>query len=263
MIAVPAGTFTMGSDHDYPEERPAHEVQVDAFHIEETPVTVAQFAAFVDVTDWVTAAEREPAGFAVPAGSAVFTPPDHPVDLGDPSQWWSWVAGAQWRHPTGPSSTAEPDHPVVQVAFEDALAYCRWAGVTLPTEVQWEWAAQGSHRGEANVWEGAFPYAATGLATTSPVGTYPPNPSGLVDAVGNVWEWTLDLWSRDHTARPRDHVSPCCAPASEPPGTVLRVAKGGSFLCSEDYCARYRPEARMAMAVDAATCHLGFRVVLL
>ncbi|MGB8649020.1 MAG: SUMF1/EgtB/PvdO family nonheme iron enzyme [Mycobacteriales bacterium] len=245
----------MGSDRYYPEERPAHEVHVSAFAIAEAPVTVAQFAAFVDATGHVTTAELPPPGFDVPAGSAVFTPPAGPVDLADPSAWWSWVPGACWRHPTGPGSEAAPDHPVVQVSYGDARAYCAWAGVTLPTEAQWERAAQGAHCGEANVWHGAFPWQAGGLGTTSPVGTWAPNPLGLVDAVGNVWEWTSDPWSHDHTPR-------CCAPAEDPlaPGVALRVAKGGSFLCSEDYCARYRPAARMAMAEDSPSCHLGFRV---
>ena len=256
MIAVAAGTFTMGSDIHYPEERPAHEVHLDAFAISTTPVTVAEFAAFVSATDYVTAAERPPTDFDVPAGSAVFTPPAHPVDLTDPSGWWSWVDGAQWRHPTGPRSMAIEDHPVVQVSYEDALAYCSWAAVCLPTEKQWEWAAQGASREQANTWVGAFPWQARGLGTTSAVGTYPPNPLGLVDAVGNVWEWTADLWTHDHAPR-------CCGPVHDPlaPNVVLRVAKGGSFLCSEDYCARYRPAARMAMAVDSASCHLGFRTV--
>ena len=249
MIRVPAGSFTMGSDRHYPEERPAHPVGVEAFEIAEAPVTVAQFAAFVDATGHVTAAERD-------GSAAVFTPPAHPVDLADPLQWWSLVAGAQWRHPAGPGSAAVPDHPVVQVALGDALAYCAWAGVRLPTEAEWERAAQGATREEANVWHGAFPWDARGLATTSPVGSWAPNPLGLVDAVGNVWEWTTTAWTRDH------QPGCCSAPATDPlsPGVALQVAKGGSFLCSEDYCARYRPQARMAMAVDSPSCHLGFRV---
>ena len=256
MITVPPGPFTMGSDNHYPEERPAHEVHVDAFLISRAPVTVAEFALFVDATRWVTSAERTPTDFDVPAGSAVFTPPDHPVDLSDPSGWWSWVEGAQWRYPTGPGSSAVDDHPVVQVSYGDALAYCAWAEVSLPTEAQWERAAQGAVREQANTWDGLFPWDTTKVATTSPVGCYPPNPLGLVDAVGNVWEWTTDPWTHDHAPR-------CCGPAHDPlaPDVVLQVAKGGSFLCSADYCARYRPSARLAMAVDSSACHLGFRTM--
>lgn len=245
MILIPAGSFVMGSDHHYPEERPAHEVHVDAFAVSATPVSVAEFAAFVAVTGHVTSAE------IAPAGSAVFTPPEHPVDLSDPSQWWSWVAGACWRQPTGPGSSAHPDHPVVQVSYADADAYCAWAGTRLPTEPQWERAAQGSVPG--NVWSGAFPYAAEGLASTSRIGAYPASPLGLHDALGNVWEWTTTPWTHDHAPR-------CCGPVTES-GVLLHVAKGGSFLCAEDYCARYRPAARLAMAVDTASCHLGFRTV--
>ena len=256
MITVPAGTFTMGSDTHYPEERPTQQVHVDTFRISPAPVTVHEFAAFVAATGHLTSAERAPTDFDVPAGSAVFTPPDHPVDLSDPSAWWSWVAGAQWRHPTGPGSIAYDDHPVVQVSYGDALAYCAWAAQSLPTERQWELAAQGATPEQANTWEGAFPWEGKGLATTSPVGSYPPNPLGLLDVVGNVWEWTSDFWTHDHASR-------CCGPVTDPlaPEVVLHVAKGGSFLCSEQYCARYRPAARMAMAVDSASCHLGFRTV--
>lgn len=256
LVDVPGGSFTLGSDRHYPEERPAHEVRVEAFRIAVGPVTVAQFAVFVADTGWRTAAEREPTDFAVPAGSAVFTPPDHPVDLADATQWWSWVPGAQWRHPTGPASRAEPDHPVVQVAYADALAYCAWSGTALPSEAQWERAAQGSRHEDANTWTGAFPWDAQGPATTSAVGSFGSNPLGLLDMIGNTWEWTADPWTHDHAPR-------CCAPAVDPlaPGAALHVAKGGSYLCSADYCARYRPQARMAMAVDSPSCHLGFRVV--
>jgi sulfatase modifying factor 1 len=243
VIALPGGAFTMGSDHDYPEERPAHRVTVRPFAISATPVSVAEFAAFVLATGHVTTAERD-------GSSAVFTPPAHPVDLADPLQWWSLVPGASWRHPDG-AAAAREDHPVVQVSYADALAYCAWTGTRLPAESEWEHAAQGAHRGAANVWHGPFPHAPEGLATTSPVGSHPPNRQGLHDAVGNVWEWTATPWSRDH--RP----GCCAAPAAD--GVPLQVAKGGSFLCSEQYCARYRPAARTAMAVDSPACHLGFR----
>lgn len=240
-VTLPAGAFTMGSDHHYPEERPAHPVAVQAFSLAAAPVTVAEFGAFVAATGWVTTAERSASG--VPAGGAVFTPPDHPVDLSDPTGWWSWVEGASWRAPLGPGSVAVDDHPVVQVSSADAVAYCDWAGVRLPTEAEWEWAAQGAPVG--NVWTGEFPHA--GFGATRAVSSE----ELLGDLLGNVWEWTSSPWTSSH------EVSPCCGPTT---GGDLRVAKGGSFLCSPDYCARYRPAARMAMAADAVTCHLGFRV---
>lgn len=241
MIVIDGGSFTMGSDHDYPEERPAFAATVEGFEIAEAPVTVAQFALFVAETGHVTSAEVAPAGYDALPGSAVFVPSTGPVDLSDTRAWWSWGAGVSWRD-------GAPDHPVVHVSLDDALAYCTWAGVRLPTETEWEWAAQGSVRG--NTWQGAFPYDCQGLGTTSPVGSYAPNPWGLVDALGNVWEWTATPWTSSHQAT-------CCAP---PADGSRQVAKGGSFLCAPDYCARYRPAARMAMAVDSTTCHLGFRV---
>ncbi len=243
MIDVPGGTFTMGSDHDYPEERPAHPVALQAFSIEASPVTVAQFGAFVAATGWVTVAEQPPVGFDAPAGSAVFVPTAGPVDLADPLQWWAFVPGASWRAPTGPGSHAAPDHPVVQVALTDALAYCAWAGVRLPTEPEWERAAAGAVVG--NTWKGAFPYECCGLGTTAPVAPG--------DFLGNVWEWTSTAWTHDHQPR-------CCAPPSSGPAYVV---KGGSYLCAPEYCARYRPAARTAVAGDAPTCHLGFRICAL
>lgn len=248
MIPVAGGTFLMGSDRHYPEERPAHELTVEAFEVAATPVTVAEFGEFVAATGHVTTAERD-------GGAAVFAPPSHPVDLSDPLQWWSLVAGACWRSPGGPGTSAVEDHPVVQVSWSDVLAYCSFVRVRLPTEAEWELAAQGADRSQANVWHGAFPYDARGLATTSPVGLFAPNPQGLHDAVGNVWEWTSTSWTRDH--------QPTCCSAPPPAGVPMQVAKGGSFLCSEDYCARFRPQARMAMAVDSPSCHLGFRVAAL
>lgn len=243
MIQVPAATFVMGSDHHYPEERPAHSETVPAFSLSAGPVTVDEFAAFVAATGHVTTAEAD--------GSAlVFTPPPGPVHLGDPLQWWSLVDGASWRHPDG-RRTAVGDHPVVQVSFSDAAAHCAWAGARLPTELEWEAAAVDAVVG--NVWLGAFPWDARGLATTSPVGAFGER-GGFSDQLGNVWEWTSTGWTRDHQPA-------CCAPLVADPGTVeLRVAKGGSFLCAPEYCARYRPQARMAMAVDSPSCHLGFRL---
>ena len=238
---IDGGTFSMGSDAHYPEERPAHLVTVERFEIAEAPVTVAQFALFVADTGHVTSAELPPLGYDAGPGSAVFVPATGPVDLSDTRVWWAWSEGACWRD-------GALDHPVVHVSLADALTYCGWAGVRLPSEMEWEWAAQGSVQG--NTWKGAFPYDCLGLGTTSPVGSYAPNPWGLVDALGNVWEWTSTPWTSSH-------VVSCCAPPSD---GERQVAKGGSFLCAPDYCARYRPQARMAMAVDSTTSHLGFRV---
>jgi formylglycine-generating enzyme required for sulfatase activity len=229
----------MGSDHHYPEERPARSVAVAGFSLAATPVTVAQFASFVAATGHVTTAESD-------SNALVFTPPPGPVDLADPLQWWSLVDGASWRNPDGRRS-AVAEHPVVQVSFDDALAYCDWAHVRLPSETEWEAAA--IHALVGNVWQGAFPWDARGLATTSPVGAFGAA-GGFSDQLGNVWEWTSTAWTRDH--------QPACC--SVPTSAEARVAKGGSFLCAPEYCARYRPQARMAMAGDSPTCHLGFRV---
>lgn len=238
MIRVAGGRVLMGSDHHYPEERPTHEVEVAAFELGPTPVTVDEFAAFVEATGYLTTAETD-------GNALVFVPPRGPVDLGDPLQWWALVDGATWRLPDG-RQRAAGDHPVVQVSFADALAYCTWADLRLPTEVEWEAAAQDAVVG--NVWTGAFPWDARGLATTSPVGAFG-DVHGFSDQLGNVWEWTSTAWTPSH------QVACCSAPASG----ETRVAKGGSFLCAPEYCARYRPQARMAMAVDSPTCHLGFR----
>lgn len=239
MITVPGGTFVMGSDRHYPEERPAHHVDVEAFALAAAPVTVEEFAGFVAATGHVTTAEAD-------GNALVFTPPRGPVPLGDPLQWWSLVAGATWRTPEG-RREGLAEHPVVQVSLADALAYCSWKGVRLPTEAEWELAAADASVG--NVWLGEFPWHATGLGTTSPVGAFGSR-GGFSDQLGNVWEWTATAWTHDHQPD-------CCSV----PGTGdQQVAKGGSYLCAPEYCARYRPEARMAMAVDSPACHLGFRV---
>jgi formylglycine-generating enzyme required for sulfatase activity len=261
-LPVPAGRFVMGSDRHYPEERPAHDAEVAAFLLARAPVTNAEFAAFVRATDYVTVAERAPDPALYPGvpperlvpGSAVFAPPSHPVDLADTLQWWAYVPGASWR-----DHAHRTEHPVVHVALADAEAYAAWAGARLPSEVEWERAAAGATVEHANVWEGEFPWRSTrpGGAGTTPVGTYAPNPLGLVDMVGNVWEWTATAWGA-HLAPP---PAPCCAPGDPAaPAIALRVAKGGSYLCAASYCARYRPAARMAMAEDSGASNLGFRV---
>lgn len=279
----------MGSDRHYPEEGPQHAREVAAFAIERHPVTNAQYAAFVEATGYVTVAEREidPADFpgadpaALVPGALVFTPTDGPVDLRDWRQWWRWQPGACWRHPHGPGSDAlgRPDHPVVQMAFEDASAYAAWAGRRLPTEAEWEYAARGGLDGAtyawgedpapadrplANTWQGRFPFDNRGWGGTSPVGSYPPNGFGLVDMIGNAWEWTSDTFTPRHvppgTGGPDAGARPSLlAPTTSP--RVSRVTKGGSHLCAPEYCLRYRPAARSAQSDDSATSHLGFRCV--
>ncbi|WP_416907392.1 MAG: formylglycine-generating enzyme family protein [Polymorphobacter sp.] len=300
MIRLPGGRFRMGSDVHYREEAPAHEVVVSGFWIDPTPVTNAQFAAFVAATGHVTVAEVAPKAEDYPgalpdmlhAASLVFMPTAGPVRLDDWSQWWSWTFGASWRHPLGPDSSIEGlmDHPVVHVALADVEAYCAWAGKDLPTEAEWEYAAWGGMSGHefawgnalepdgrhmANVWQGEFPHQnslADGYLRTSPVGHYPPNGFGLYDMIGNVWEWTADWYSARHAADPK---RPCCAPENPRGGPKeasldptqpeipipRRVLKGGSHLCAPSYCRRYRPAARHAQAIDSAASHIGFRCV--
>ena len=286
---VPGGSFLMGSDDFYPEESPARSVTVTGFWMDRHPVTVADFGRFVDATDYVTVAERplDPADFpgADPAtlvpGSLVFRPTDGPVDLRDWRKWWRYVPGACWRHPDGPDTgpSAPPDHPVVHVAYEDAVEYASWAGKALPTEAEWERAARGGLDGMvyawgdefapggrmmANTWQGRFPWEnllEDGHAGTSPVGCFPPNGFGLYDMTGNVWEWTADSYSRHHAPES------CCGPppptGEETTGDAQpRVVKGGSHLCAPSYCLRYRPAARQGEAADTSTGHIGFRCVV-
>lgn len=252
-VFLPAGRFVMGEDPREPEEGPPRQIEIEGFWIDRHEVTNAQFAEFVAQTGYVTAAERA-AGPGNVSGSAVFSLPDGP---GRP--WWRWVEKAQWRHPSGPESgiAGKYLHPVVQVAFEDALAYARWKAGRLPTEAEWEYAARSGGREPledeaahdqpaANVYQGVFPVrdvATDGYAGTAPVGCYPPNQSGLFDMIGNVWEWTQQDGDR--------------ADAIEP----VKVIKGGSYLCAASYCARYRPAARQFQETGLATDHIGFRVV--
>ena len=305
MAWIPGGEFLMGSDDPSapPTERPAHRVRVDGFWIDATEVTNAKFRVFVEATGYATTAERPidwdqlrrqlPPGTPRPPddrlvpGSLVFVPPESPGSLADQSAWWHWVAGASWRHPEGPGSSiaGRDDHPVVQVSWDDALAYARWAGKRLPTEAEWEFAARGGLFGRkyawgdelqpgprplANTWQGRFPGRNTvedGFARTAPVGSFPPNGFGLSDMVGNVWEWTAD-WYRPDTYR-SDSAQPVTPnptgpPASfdpEEPDQPRRTTRGGSFLCSPNYCSNYRPAARRGTATDSGMSHLGFRCV--
>jgi formylglycine-generating enzyme len=290
----------MGSDRHYPEEGPAHAVQVAPFAIDPCPVTNAQYTIFVAATGYRTVAERplDPAAFpgmppdALLPGSLVFRKTRGPVDLRDFRQWWAWTRGASWRHPEGPaSSLAErQDHPVVHIAFEDAQAYADWSGKALPTEAEWEFAARGGLDGAeyawgdvfapggdmmANTWWGEFPFRrlrTKGYHRTSPVGLFPANGYGLFDMIGNVWEWTTDWYSAQH---PADPGKPCCVPQNPRGGAMeasldpaqpavhipRRVVKGGSFLCAPSYCRRYRPAARHAQMIDSGMSHIGFRCV--
>uniref|UniRef100_A0A5Q5BP32 Sulfatase-modifying factor enzyme-like domain-containing protein n=2 Tax=unclassified Mycobacterium TaxID=2642494 RepID=A0A5Q5BP32_MYCSS len=285
LVRIPAQSATIGSDRHYPEEAPARDVTVDGFWIQAHAVTNAEFAAFVDATGYRTVAERplDPANYPdAPAqnlqpGSMVFRRTAGPVDLRHLNQWWYWTPGASWRHPIGPGSSIvnRADHPVVHVAYDDAEAYAAWAGLELPTEAEWEVAARGGlpHAGYtwgdepegpghklANYWHGEFPWRPDrGYGRTAPVGSYPPNGYGLYDMAGNVWEWTTD-WYTDTGG------SACCAEDSYDPAqpqfpVPRRVVKGGSFLCADSYCARYRPAARRPQPVDTGMSHIGFRCV--
>jgi len=300
MVWIPGGTFHMGSDSHYPEEAPVHRVTVDGFWMDRTPVTNAQFRAFVETTGYISFAEIAPDPKDYPgalphmlkAGSLVFAPPDGPVNLCHWSRWWTFKFGAYWRRPYGPGSSirGRDDHPVVHVAYCDAQAYARWVGKELPTEAEWEFAARGGLDGAefawgdeftpgdqrlANTWQGDFPHrneAAGGYERTSPVTAYPRNGYGLHDMIGNVWEWTADWFSPRHTA---DAPKACRIPENprgareadsydpcQPEIRIPRkVLKGGSFLCAPNYCRRCRPAARHAHPVDTSTCHVGFRCI--
>ena len=296
---VSGRTFRMGSDDHYPEEAPVHQVAVDGFRIDRYQTTNAEFVEFVAETGYVTVAERplDPADFPgappenlVP-GSLVFTMTPGPVDLRHINQWWTWTPGASWRHPEGPGSSlaGRDDHPVVQVAYEDAEAYAEWAGKALPTEAEWERAARGDLDGTtyvwgddpepsgerlANYWHGDFPWRHDdGYGARAAVGSFPPNSLGLHDMAGNVWEWTTDWYLDQH---PEEADKPCCVPLNPRGGAIeesydpgqpqfripRKVIKGGSYLCADTYCLRYRPAARRPQMVDTGMSHIGFRCVI-
>jgi len=287
MVELPGGTFRMGSADFYPEERPVREVSVGRFWIDRHPVTVAEFRRFVKDTGYVTWAEQQPDPADYPdadpellvPGSLVFCKTQGPVDLRDYRNWWTWMPGADWRHPEGPGSNlgGRERHPVTHVAYADATAYAEWAGKSLPTEAEWEYAARGGLDGAvftwgdefapkgrmmANTWQGEFPWQNLLLdrfEATSPVGTYPPNGFGLYDMAGNVWEWTDDWF-----ATPTAETGSCCAPQLPRADERFprKVIKGGSHLCAPNYCLRYRPAARQGEAIDTSTGHIGFRCLV-
>jgi formylglycine-generating enzyme required for sulfatase activity len=301
MIWIPGGTFAMGSDKHYPEERPVHRVTVDGFWMDRTPVTNERFARFVEATGHVTFAEIPPNPDDYPgalphmlyAGSLVFVQPSGPVDMRDFTNWWQFMKGADWRHPYGPDSSIDSlsHHPVVHVAYADAEAFAKWEGKDLPSEAEWEFAARGGLEGAAyawgddflpenrymaNTWQGEFPWQQLekdGYAGTSPVGAFPANGYGLHDVIGNVWEWTTDWYVAKH---PQEATKACCIPRNprgprkeesfdpcQPSNAIPRkVLKGGSHLCAPNYCRRYRPAARFPEPVDTSTCHVGFRCIV-
>ncbi len=292
MVRIEGGSFLMGSEEAYREEMPVRRVAVGPFLIGRTEVTNAEFAAFVAATGYVTTAERglDPADHPgwpqelLSPGSMVFSPPADPAGRSDPTRWWRYVHGADWRHPAGPGSSIEgrDDHPVVQVSAEDAEAYAAWAGGRLPTEAEWEFAARGGLDGaryawgeaydpaagwKANTWQGAFPAAdegADGHHGTAPVASFPPNGHGLHDMMGNVWEHVADWWVPGHPSRaetdPRGPSEALAARFSHPETGPRRVVKGGSWLCSPGFCLRYRPSARQPQETGLGSNHIGFRI---
>ena len=303
MVWIQGGEFVMGNSAAtvWPDEQPAHRVFVDGFWIDATEVTNSQFTEFINATGYVTTAEKAPTaeellansppGTPAPpaellvAGALVFTPTDHKVPLNDVRRWWTWTPGANWRHPEGPGSNLDgrENHPVVQMSWDDAVAYARWAGKRLPTEAEWEFAARGGldqqpyvwgsdpfdeSQPQANLWTGAFPYKNTamdGYVRTAPVGKYAPNGYGLFDMAGNVWEWCSDWYDRDlYQRRSQSQVTinpkgPEQSSDSMRPYMSQRSQRGGSFLCNDSYCSRYRPGARHGCTPDTGMSHVGFR----
>ena len=301
MVWIPGGTCVVGSDVHYPEERPAHDVAVDGFWMDRYPVTNERFARFVQATGHVTFAELAPNAADYPGalaemlhpGSLVFVRPAHAVDIRFLANWWAYILGADWRHPSGPDSSIEglERHPVVHVAYTDVEAFARWEGKEIPTEAEWEFAARGGllratyawgeefmpgGRLMANTWQGRFPYenlCEDGFEGTSPVDAFPPNAFGLYDMIGNVWEWTSDWYRAGHASEQR---KTCCTPRNPRGGRERdsydltqpeiriprKVLKGGSHLCAPNYCRRYRPAARHPQPIDTSTGHIGFRCIV-
>lgn len=308
MVWVPGGSFTQGAKPNdnlaLPHEKPAHPVEVDGFFIDKTEVTNAQFRKFINETGYITTAERAidweemkkslPAGTPKPAdslltpGSLVFYEDIKQVNgLNNWQQWWKWTIGANWKHPYGPNSSIDgkDNYPVVQVSYEDALAYCKWANRALPTEAQWELAAMGSLKNSiftwgdnyaeidknANTWQGTFPLQnekVDGYSLLSPIKSFPPNSLGLYEMAGNVWEYTTDWYNVDYYSELLTIGIPTRNPsgaksANNPnnPYQAERIIKGGSFLCNDSYCSSFRISARMGMTEDSSADHVGFRTI--
>ncbi|WP_348800253.1 formylglycine-generating enzyme family protein [Flavobacterium adhaerens] len=305
MVWIPGGEFMMGTDENeaYAPEKPSHPVRVNGFFMDITEVTNTEFKKFVDATNYKTVAERKPdweqlkkqtpPGTPKPdekdfvPASLVFSPPNYRVTKDDIFQWWQFVPGADWKHPEGPKSNIKDrmNYPVVHIAYDDALAYCKWAGKRLPTEAEWEFAARGGlaqkryawgddfkcdGKNMANTFQGKFPeggIAEDGYQTSSPVKTFPANGYGLYDMIGNVWEWCADWYDSDYYKKidksktldnpkgPEKWYDP-----SEP-YAIKRVTKGGSFLCTDNYCSNFRPAARRGTSYDSGASHIGFRCV--
>jgi formylglycine-generating enzyme required for sulfatase activity len=300
MVLIPSGILAMGGDNDQadPDEFPKHDVQIKSFWMDETEVTNRQYKEFVDATGYETIAERKidweemktqlPPGTPKPhdsilqPGALVFQPTDGPVPLDNPGQWWAWTKGADWKHPEGLDSdiTLRMDHPVVQIAWEDAYAYCEWAGKRLPTEAEWEWAARGGLANaiypwgnepvetgdpKANFFQGQFPFkdmVLDGYPGTAPVRSFSANGYGLYDMAGNVWEWCADWYNYEYYKEQKTSESgPEESYDPYQPYTPVKVTRGGSFLCSEVYCSGYRNARRMKSSPDTGLNHNGFRCV--
>jgi formylglycine-generating enzyme len=307
MVWIPGGEFSMGAadamDGQHvtgmqasADARPIHRVAVDGFWMDQSEVTNRQFAAFVSATGYVTVAERAPRAEDFPgapreslvAGSALFSPPDRPVPLDSDLRWWTYAKGASWRHPLGSGSSIDrqANHPVVHVAYQDAVAYAAWAGKRLPTEAEWEFAARGGLSGKVYPWgdelqsggrwmanshQGHFPdhdTAADGFAGVAPVRQFPANGYGLFDVAGNAWEWVNDWYRADYYSAlsatgplARNPLGPSSSFDPEEPGAAKRVHRGGSFLCTDQYCSRYMVGTRGKGEVSTSTNHLGFRCV--
>lgn len=303
MVWIPGGQFMMGTNEGKPDEGPVHLVELDGFWMDQHEVTNREFAAFVDATGYLTTSEREPELLSIKADSPLKNLEIRP-DMNlpgsiclntkfqagdyDPSKgaysWWSYIPGANWRHPSGPDSSIEDrmDHPVVHVSWPDAVAYCEWAGKRLPTEAEWEYAARGNLSKNVypwgnernpdgkwlhNIWQGDFPItnsADDGFETTAPVGTFPPNAYGLYDMSGNVWEWCADFYTPNYYAKSprRNPMGPTASYDPQEPDIIKRVQRGGSFMCSDQYCIGYRNSARMKGEADTGAFHTGFRCVM-
>jgi formylglycine-generating enzyme required for sulfatase activity len=308
MVWVPGGEFNMGTDdsQSFPNERPAHRVKMDGFWMDRHDVTNDEFKKFADATGYITTAEKKPDweemkkqlpsgtpkpdGSLLVPGSLVFVGTTNEVDLRDVSQWWRWTPGASWRHPGGPNTDIKGrgNYPVVQISWEDAVAYSKWAGKRLPTEAEWEYAARGGLENKrypwgdeftpkgkymANVWTGKFPYLNTkedGFEGLAPVESFPPNNYGLYDMAGNAWQWCADWYRADVHQQLKDTGGVCSVNPPGPLGSYdplepyapKRVLKGGSYLCNDAYCESYRPSARRGETPDTGMSHISFRCVM-